>query len=174
MELWELAAREGIRDTLARYNWAGDAFRLDQLALTFCEDGELELRGRPVLRGRRAVVEFLSGGAPGGGDEARRAARQAEVAASGVRRVVRHNVTNIAFSEVTPERATVASYFTVFTEIGLDHYGRYRDTFLPVGDRWLIQHRFVSTDWRAPDTTMAGAPDGAPPGGTPPGGARRP
>ena len=27
--------------------------------------------------------------------------------------------------------------------------------FVPVGDEWLIQHRFVSTDWRAPDSVMA-------------------
>jgi hypothetical protein len=32
MELWELAARERIRDTLARYNGSGDALRLDELA----------------------------------------------------------------------------------------------------------------------------------------------
>jgi hypothetical protein len=34
----------------------------------------------------------------------------------------------------------------------LDHYGRYRDTFVPVGDEWLIRHRYVSTDWRAPES----------------------
>ena len=43
----------------------------------------------------------------------------------------------------------------VITEIGLDHYGRYRDLFVPVGDEWLIRHRFVSTDWAAPNSTMA-------------------
>jgi hypothetical protein len=64
-------------------------------------------------------------------------------------------VTNLRFIEVTPTEARVASYFTVYTEIGLDHYGRYRDSLVPVGDEWLIRHRFVSTDWRAPDSTMA-------------------
>jgi hypothetical protein len=34
--------------------------------------------------------------------------------------------------------------------------GRYRDRFVPVGERWLIAHRFVSTDWRAPDSTFTG------------------
>ena len=51
----------------------------------------------------------------------------------------------------------MASYFTVITEIGLDHMGRYRDRFVPVGDRWLIAHRFVSTDWRSPETTFGPA-----------------
>ena len=44
----------------------------------------------------------------------------------------------------------MASYFTVFTEVGVDHMGRYRDRLVPVGERWLIAHRFVSADWRAP------------------------
>ena len=46
---------------------------------------------------------------------------------------MRHNLANIRFTELTPHRAAVSSYFTVFTEIGLDHYGRYRDALVPVG-----------------------------------------
>jgi hypothetical protein len=146
MELWELAARERIRDTMARYNWSGDALRLDDLAQTFCEDGELEVRGSEPVRGRAAIVELLGGVATGPSTAA---------AATGVKRIVRHNVTNIRFTDVTRQEARVACYFAVLTEIGLDHYGRYRDVFIPVGDDWLIRHRFVSTDWRAPDSTMA-------------------
>ncbi|MGE5698428.1 MAG: nuclear transport factor 2 family protein [Candidatus Sericytochromatia bacterium] len=143
MQAWELAARERIRDTLARYNWSGDAGRLDDMAGSFREDGELQLRGEEPLRGRAAIAEFLSG---------------ITTSESGVARIVRHNLTNIHFLEVTPERARVASYFTVLTEIGLDHYGRYRDSFVPVGNDWLIRHRFVSTDWVAPNSTMASRP----------------
>ena len=146
MDLWELAARERIRDTLARYNWSGDALRLDDLAQSFCEDGELELRGREWVHGRAAIIELLGGAL---------AAPNATAQASGMKRIVRHNLTNIRFTEVRPDEARVACYFTVFTEIGLDHYGRYRDVFVPVGDDWLIRHRFVATDWSAPDSTMA-------------------
>ena len=146
MELWELCARERIRDTLARYNWSGDALKLPELAESFCEDGELELRGGQPVRGRAAIVEFL-GGAVASPNAAARAAE--------VKRIVRHNVTNVRFIELTERQARVACYFTVVTEIGLDHYGRYRDVFAPVGDEWLIRHRFVSTDWAAPDSTMA-------------------
>jgi SnoaL-like domain len=143
VELTELVARERIRDVLARYNWAGDSLRLEELAQTFCKDGELEVRGREPIRGRGAIIEFLSGvGTP-------------SAQPTDVKRIVRHNLTNTRFLEVTPEHARVASYFTVFTEIGLDHYGRYRDTFVPVGGQWLIRHRFVSTDWAAADSTMA-------------------
>jgi hypothetical protein len=146
MEFWELVARERIRDTLARYNWSGDALQLDELAETFCEDGELALRGSEPVRGRAAIVALLGGVV---------ASPNATAKASGVKRIVRHNATNIRFTEVSPQEARVVCYFTVFTEIGLDHYGRYRDVFVPVGGDWLIRHRFVSTDWSAPDSTMA-------------------
>lgn len=156
MDDWELVAREQIRQTMARYNWAGDAFRLDELALAFCEDGVLEIRGSDAVQGRAAIVERLSFGAAGEDDESRRASMRA-AADDGVRRIVRHNVTNIHIVEITPERARVNSYFTVLTEIGLDHFGRYRDTFVPIGGDWLIHHRFVSTDWHAPNSTMVDA-----------------
>ncbi|CAN5577242.1 hypothetical protein BH09ACT8_BH09ACT8_26980 [soil metagenome] len=144
VDLWELTAREHIRDCLANYNWAGDAARIDELAETFCAEGELEIRGQTQVVGRAAIVAMLSG-----------VASTPVPPTPGARRIVRHNVANIRFVTVTPDRAEVSSYFTVFTEIGLDHYGRYRDTLVPVDGDWLIQHRFVSTDWAAPNSTMA-------------------
>lgn len=143
MEIWELVVRERIRDTLARYNWSGDAGRLDDLADTFCADGVLEVRGFEPLRGRSEIVAFL-GGVTG------------NVAASaGVRLIVRHNLANVLFDEVARDHAQVSCYFSVVTHIGLDHVGRYRDTFAPDGDIWRIRHRKVSTDWAAPDSVMA-------------------
>ncbi|MCV7080364.1 aminopeptidase P family N-terminal domain-containing protein [Mycolicibacterium insubricum] len=59
--------------------------------------------------------------------------------------------------QTLPVLATeVSSYFTVFTEIGLDHYGRYRDVFVPVAGDWLIAHRLAATDWSAENSTMVG------------------
>ena len=143
MEMWELVAREQIRDTLARYNWSGDAGRLDGLAKTFCTDGVLEIRGEEPLRGRTEIVSFLGG-------VTRNVASKVDV-----RPVVRHNVANVMFTGLTREVAHVSSYFTVVTHIGLDHFGRYRDTLVPDGGTWLIKHRKVSTDWAAANSTMA-------------------
>jgi SnoaL-like domain len=141
--MWELVAREQIRDTLARYNWAGDAGRLEDLAETFCADGILEIRGSQPLRGRSEIVAFL-GGVTG------------KVAVSAdVKPIVRHNVANVLFTNLTREQAHVSCYFTVVTHIGLDHIGRYRDTFVPDGDTWRIKQRQVSTDWAAPNSIMA-------------------
>lgn len=148
MENWELIAREMIRDTLARYHWSGDSARIDDLAQCFCADGELEVRGQPAARGRPAIAAYLGG-----------VAGSARTTSS-VKRIVRHTLTNIRFVELSPRRARVESYFTVFTEIGLDHFGRYRDVLVPVAGaarfEWLIASRFVSTDWRAADSVMAG------------------
>ncbi|HEY1653472.1 MAG TPA: nuclear transport factor 2 family protein [Acidimicrobiales bacterium] len=151
MELWELVVRECCRDTLAQYSHAGDRFQLDVFAGAFCEDGELEIRGQPPLRGRAAISERFGGSS--GAQQAQDVAAAAREAGAS-RRIVRHSVTNVRFEAVTPTEATVASYFTVFTEIGLDHMGRYRDRLVPVEDRWLLAHRFVSTDWRAPDSVF--------------------
>jgi SnoaL-like domain len=143
VEMWELVAREQIRDTLARYNWSGDAGRIDELADTFCADGVLEIRGFEPLRGRSEIVAFLSGVT---GNVA---------AGADVKPIVRHNVANLRFDEVTPDHAQVSSYFTVVTHIGLDHIGRYRDTLVPDADTWRITHRKVSTDWASSDSVMA-------------------
>ena len=146
MEMWELVAREQIRDTLARYNWSGDAGRLDGLAETFCADGVLEIRGSEPLRGRAEIVAFLGG-----------VTRNVAVNVD-VKPVIRHNVANLLFTRLTLDEAHVSCYFTVVTHIGLDHFGRYRDTLVPDGDTWLIKHRKVSTDWTAPDSAIARQP----------------
>lgn len=142
METWELVARERIRDTLALYNWSGDAGRINELAQAFLVEGELEVRGMAKIQGRSAIAALMRGVAT--------APTEPEV-----KRIVRHALTNIRFTEITPQCAQVSSYFTVFTEVGLDHYGRYRDVSVPSDDTWLIQSRFVSTDWSAPNSTMA-------------------
>jgi hypothetical protein len=148
VEMWELVARAQIRDTLARYNWSGDVGRLDGLAETFCADGVLEIRGFEPLRGRSEIVAFLGGVA-------------GKITTSvAVKPVVRHNVANVLFTALTPDQAQVSSYFTVVTHIGLDHFGRYRDILVPDGGTWLIKHRKVSTDWAAPNSTMARQPPG--------------
>ena len=144
-------SRAGTRWRSTRH--AGDRYLLDEFAGAFCEDGVLEIRGSEPLTGRAAIMERFGGGTAA--LAARQAAKVAAQSTESTRRIVRHNVTNVRFESVSPEEAIVASYFTVFTQIGLDHMGRYRDRLVPVGDRWLIAHRFVSTDWRAPDSIFS-------------------
>ncbi len=136
MQMWEIEAREAIRDAMARYTFAGDSFPLIGLADSFCLDGILEAEGGPTIEGRDNIDRF------------RREARQRSGGVS-ASRLLRHNVANIRFDRVTPDEALVSSYYTVFSEIGLDHMGRYRDRFVPAEGTWLIAHRFVTSDWKA-------------------------
>jgi hypothetical protein len=47
-------------------------------------------------------------------------------------------------------------YFSALTQIGLDHWGRYRDLLIPVGGRWLFARRDVKVDGYAPLSLFAG------------------
>jgi hypothetical protein len=46
MEIWELEAREQIRDTIARYAHCVDGGRFDDLVALFTPDGVLEVGAR--------------------------------------------------------------------------------------------------------------------------------
>ena len=137
MEIWELSAREEIRESLARYNQFGDSGRFEEMAALFTVDGVLEIHGERTITGQNAIVEFLDG-----------VARDV-VALSDVP-MLRHYATNVTIGVSSPHEATAASSFLVISETGLDHWGRYRDRLVPDGDRWRFAHRFVRTDGYAP------------------------
>ena len=144
METWELAAREGIRDTIARYNHAGDRGRIAEMVACFADDGMLEVHGASIHTGHAALHEFFGGVATG------------TSAPSGLH-VLRHCVTNTLIEVASPVAAQANSYFQVITDIGLDHWGTYRDRFVHDGrtDRWLLAHRSVKTDGYAAGSFFA-------------------
>jgi hypothetical protein len=133
MELWELAAREGVRDTIAAYADAGDRLRLDDLAETFATDGVLEVKGRAPATGREAIVAMLR-------DPSSRPRPSSDPF------FIRHFITNVRFVSVTPDEVHSTAYFLVLTPDGPDHWGRYRDRLARVGDEWLFTHRLVAVD----------------------------
>ena len=139
METWELVARECVRDTVARYNHAGDAGRFGTMVECFAPDGELVIVGSGSYTGHAALRAFFSG--VGG-------------TAPGFT-YLRHCVTNLLIDVVDAQEATASSYFQVITDIGLDHWGRYRDRLVPVGDRWLFAERSVKTDGYAAGSFFA-------------------
>jgi hypothetical protein len=140
VENWELVARECVRDTVATYAHAGDRFRLEELASCFTETGILEIKGHDSATGRTAIVEMLS----------RRPRSGAPSPQASESFFVRHFVTNLRFDEVSPERIHSSAYFLVVTGDGPDHWGRYRDVLVPVGDRWLFESRLAAVDSATP------------------------
>jgi ketosteroid isomerase-like protein len=143
MDMWELAAREGIRDTVTSYNAAGDRNRLEHLAALFADDGVLEVKDRFAAQGRDAIVESLRGATSRPRPEGRF--------------FIRHLVTNLHFVRVEPDSAETTAYFVVLTPAGVDHWGRYRDTFVRRGNAWLFQHRLVTVDAHVPGPWFGGS-----------------
>jgi len=141
MNVDELVAREAIRDLIARYNHAGDRGRLDELVRCFADDGAMELEGAPPLVGRAAIHAHLT-------DVASRLAARTQ------RATLRHHVASVRILLHDVAHADAYAYFSVFTEIGLDHWGRYVDRVVRSGDEWLFALRKVRVDGASPGSRM--------------------
>jgi hypothetical protein len=132
-----------VRDTVARYNASGDQGDLDGLAGCFTPDGTLAVRGTDPWVGHDGIRAGLStrlARAPG--DE-----RPAPTH-------LHHHVTGLHFVSVAADEVRTVAYFSAFTQVGLDHWGRYRDRLVPVEDRWLFTRRDVKVDGYAADSLM--------------------
>ena len=139
MELWELAAREGIRDTISRYTWCGEFMDAAGFAACFAEDALLEIKGGATYRGRGGVVSMITG--------VRDRTRAELPATGGAPAVMRHHVSSIRIELESPGRARAFSYFAVFVPPhGHDHWGRYADELVREGERWVFARRRVSVD----------------------------
>jgi len=150
MDVWELAARESIRDVIHAYAYAGDRLLVDEMAGVFLPDGVLEIaKEGKQYSGRGEIATRLGLGMGTSSDQARSRAQERHRAAGTVV-IRRHLVTNIRFEEVSEGDAVVSSYFTVVTHDGLDHFGRYRDSFVSSQGQWFIRHRLVTRDWQRP------------------------
>ncbi len=158
MELWELTARESIRDLVARYNANGDTGRFAQVMELFTDDGAMEIvtADGDVRRyeGHDAMATIFTGTQARWETEAagaRRAdgagvARGASPGARGRPRHVRHFTATHQIDLGDRTHATGRSYFAVLMAHGLDHWGRYVDTYEERDGRWLFTLRRALTD----------------------------
>jgi hypothetical protein len=128
--MWELVAREQVRHTMSSYTFGGDRGRLNELAAAFTPNGVLQIEEDDVSTGREAIIERLS----------------RVVTMDRHPTHMHHHISGIHFRAVVETEIEVSSYFLVVTDIGADHWGRYRDRFVPAEERWLIAHRRVTTD----------------------------
>jgi uncharacterized protein (TIGR02246 family) len=127
MELWELEARESIRHTIATYTAAGDKGQLEGMAACFTPNGLMKIGDDEPIIGRDAIVATMKAVLP----SERRPTH------------AHHHVSSTLFSRVDPEGVDSSSYFTVMTDCGPDHWGAYRDRFVPEGGQWLIASRKI-------------------------------
>ncbi len=141
MELWELIAREQVRETFTRYSTAGDGGRLEDLVAQFAADATMEVPPSAPAAGRAAIVEMLRAAAMGS---------RPPVAFEGQKPIVRHFTTNIHFRSVAPDRIETTAYFCAMTALGPDHWGRYFDVLVPQDGRWLFAHRIARSEGWSP------------------------
>jgi hypothetical protein len=147
MNVSQLVIRESVRQTLADYTAATDRFDLTALAACFTADGVLEFTGSAEpLTGPAAIEAGL-----------REAMTRTPEVDRRLPSHVRHHVSSVRFASVSTGQVEVSSYFVVFTDVGVDHWGRYRDVLAPVGDRWLFEHRRINVDGFAKDSLMGAA-----------------
>jgi hypothetical protein len=141
MELWELEARESIRDLVARYNASGDSGRVEQVLELFAEDAVMETGqdGASLSKytGLAEIRTIFTGAADRWGGEAKD---------RGAPGYVRHNVSTLQIDLIDEEHAKGYCYFTVLMAHGVDHWGRYFDRYAKVDGAWKFTHRVVRTD----------------------------
>jgi 3-phenylpropionate/cinnamic acid dioxygenase small subunit len=146
VELWELGARESIRDLVARYNANGDAGRFDDLLAVFADDAVMELvSGDGEVRryeGVDRIATIFTG---------TKATWDAEAAGRTGPHYVRHIVATHQIDIETETRARGRSYFVVLMPHGVDHWGRYIDEYGVRAGRWVITSRRAISDGKAPD-----------------------
>ena len=138
MELWELIARESIRDLVARYNANGDSGRFDQVMELFAEDAVMDIAAG-IHRGKKEIRTIFESAAKRTGQGPDKGAR-----------FIRHCTSTHQIDLLSETEAKGRCYYYVLTDKGLDHWGRYIDEYRLIDGRWLFWHRRVTTDAAVP------------------------
>ena len=135
MDVEELLALEGIRKTIAQYTDAGDNGRYEDLIPCYAEDGVFQI-ATGQWRGRGEIEAAL---------RRMRAARD-----SAAPLLQRHHLGTCHIVLEGEDRARSVTYFTVVSQCGLDHAGRYLDQWVMRDGRWRFAHRNVVVEWLNP------------------------
>ena len=137
MELWEVAAREAIRELVVTYNHLGDGGRIDEMTALFLPDATLDAFG-DVREGHDAIAGFFGGIATH------------SIPSNAAKRphtFLRHHTATISITVTDPENASGKSYWANVSDAGLDGTGRYWDTYRRVQDgAWRFATRKIRRD----------------------------
>jgi 3-phenylpropionate/cinnamic acid dioxygenase small subunit len=132
-----MSLRDEIADTIYRYAWGYDDDDLDLLAAAFAEGATLNhaIDGS-IVTGPAEIREWM--------DEKREVFR-----ANGEQ--PRHMIANIVAEQESETTASSRCYMTMMVtrsdgSVYAHHSGRYLDTYVRVGDRWLFSERLIRVD----------------------------
>jgi hypothetical protein len=150
VELWELNARESIRDLVARYNANGDSGRFEEMLKVFADDAVMELVS---FDGSIRRYEGIAQVATIFSDT--KASWDRSVRPTATRHHVRHFTATHQIDLVDESHARGRCYFLVLMGHGVDHWGRYIDEYGVRNDRWVITQRRALSDGSIDDSTGA-------------------
>jgi uncharacterized protein (TIGR02246 family) len=142
MQDWEIGARIAIADLVVRYNSNGDTGRFDNVMELFAPDAVMEGNGKP-RHGRDEIRTIFTGAADGFAGKTGTAPRH-----------VRHTTGTLQIDLIDETSATGRCYFQVLTQIGLDHWGRYVDSYRVIDGKWRFASRKVSIDGQSPNSVF--------------------
>ena len=136
----QTADRVQIHATMAVYCNSVDSGDVDGVVGAFMADGRLELSSGTKVKGHDAIRAFYT---PVIG------ATRPDRMPDGSIPLLRHNLTTSRVDFVDANTAQGQTYFISLTRHGQDHAGRYLDTFVRQGQRWLIADRRIVVEWYA-------------------------
>jgi hypothetical protein len=145
----EALARAAIRVTQNAYHAHAERGRGDLVAELFVPDGVLEF-SEQTHEGRAEIAAALQG--VGRTPPAERPVPTPDVPQAPF--LLRHHLTTSHVEFVSDTEARGWSYFLVISRIGLDHAGRYVDTYVADGEDWRFAKRRVSLDWKAENSVV--------------------
>lgn len=139
MELWELVARESIRDLVLRYNSTSDSGRFAEALELFTPDAVME-RPDALFEGRDAI----------GGQFEGAATDLRHLAGPDGRMYLRHFTSTHQIDLHDESKASGRCYYLVLLPKGLDHWGRYIDEYVVHEGAWRFSRRKVTIDGHHP------------------------
>jgi hypothetical protein len=149
MELWELVARESIRDLVARYNANGDSGRFEEMLKVFADDAVMELVAADGAVRRyegAAEVATIFTATKSGWDAG--TTDTTGTASSTARHHVRHFTSTHQIDLLSETQAKGRLYYLVVMAHGVDLWGRYVDDYGVRDGRWVITQRRALSDGR--------------------------
>jgi 3-phenylpropionate/cinnamic acid dioxygenase small subunit len=152
MELWELVARESIRDLVARYNANGDSGRFEEMMKVFADDAVMELVAADGTvrryQGATEVATIFTATKSGWDAGTKDTTRPAATTGTAPRHHVRHFTSTHQIDLVNETQAKGRLYYLVVMAHGVDHWGRYVDEYGVRDGRWVITQRRALSDGR--------------------------
>lgn len=134
-DLSTLVARGEITALLVEYVHCADTGRTDRMLELFAPEAVMEATGSAACHGRGEIRDYFE-----------RAGRSARTLMS--KPYLRHHLSSVHIELDGAAQAHSTSYFLALTDIGPDHWGRYRDTLRYDGSAWFIWHRRLQLEGR--------------------------